>query len=459
MVSKEILNLRTEKAKTLDIGGSKRQLRASLTAMHYEDKYNKWQDIDMTIVSGSINTAPYDVDLLTNKIGYSITNKKDGGRIDVKLKDYAYRSPTTVSGNKAVWEDLDTDFDLMMEFRPKWIRVWKILKSDKAPKSITFTIIEDDEKNEMGVRDQISGRDDSGKPTISSKVESEETKYQTEVSKKNVKEYDLTQTFEDKVVVTNSGTRVKSESMDVVYPVVIDADVQISVDDTADDGMDVYGNMFGNASSTFSTTNSYNFINNLNATFMGQTWISTNNSFTRFDGITIPQSATIDDATLNIYSIGQGIGPPSMKVLAFDENDPDAPTTGGDLIDKTTGIASNVITTSITNSATGAPTKNDFDLQAIDVEDIVQELVNSYDYSNEAMLFFYRNKLIYTSVYAARAGLIYDYTWGSSHAAELVINYTAAATGYSYDVNGVASANIGEVNGIPTANIAEINGV
>ena len=39
------------------------------------------------------------------------------------------------------------------------------------------------------------------------------------------------------------------------------------------------------------------------------------------------------------------------------------------------------------------------------------------------------------------------------------LNVTLASTGYSNDVIGLASANIGEVNAVATANIGEINGL
>jgi hypothetical protein len=41
----------------------------------------------------------------------------------------------------------------------------------------------------------------------------------------------------------------------------------------------------------------------------------------------------------------------------------------------------------------------------------------------------------------------------------VTIYYTAAASGYGNDVNGVASANIGKVDGVATANIEKIIGV
>ena len=41
----------------------------------------------------------------------------------------------------------------------------------------------------------------------------------------------------------------------------------------------------------------------------------------------------------------------------------------------------------------------------------------------------------------------------------VTVDYTAAASGYGNDVNGVASANIGKVDGVATANIEKVIGV
>ena len=41
----------------------------------------------------------------------------------------------------------------------------------------------------------------------------------------------------------------------------------------------------------------------------------------------------------------------------------------------------------------------------------------------------------------------------------VTVDYTAAASGYSNTVNGVASGNIGKINGVATANISKVNGI
>jgi len=309
------------------------------------------------------------------------------------------------------------------------------LKSDKAAKDITFEVFEDDiEKKDLRVVEKIVGKDVGGRPTIQTKDKGIEIKRKIKVTNKDIKSYKLKQIFSNKIVVRDEKTRVKSESTDVSYPVMIDADVEVSIGNTADDGVDSYKYYWWEDSPAKSNlTVNYDFNHVVNVyipNFVGVNFKDIGNAFTRFDGITIPQSATIDDATLNLYAGRQGDGNQSIKVYAFDENDPDAPTAPGDLRNKIAGIAFNVATIIFTNYVTkDAETKGMFDLYNIDVSDIVQELVNNYDYNNEAMLFFYRSKSgPYTQV---RAGPIYDYTWGSTKTPELIINYTEGG-GESY---------------------------
>ena len=461
----EVLDKRQEKSKTFDKGNGKFTLISSQTPLHYFDSTsNTFEDIDLTIdpLTKKLEKNIYKLELTEDKIGYSIVNRKDNSRIDVKLSkignnEIPYSEPV-IQENRVIWKDLDKDFDLIIECRAKKVRVWKHFKTADATTDITFTVIEDDNPaKELHVIDKLLGKDSSGKSTKSSQIKGIETKKTTIVTKKNVKEYTLRQTFDKKVIVKDKKTRVKSLSSDVTYPVMIDADVEVGIGVTNNDGTDFYQSLFGVPGSGILTTSYINGIVNVyNSDFGGNPIKILSNVFTRFDGITIPQSATIDNAILNLYGANSSYGGAPFGIYAIDENDPNAPTAPGDIRNKTTGIASNVVTTIFTNTTT-TQTKDQFILYDIDVSSIVQELVNSYDYSNEAMLFFYRQPNIITFFQGGEA--IYDYTWGSTKAPTLVINYTEAATGWPHNLNGVANANIGKVNGILLSNISKINGV
>ena len=141
-IKQEVTNLRSKHSKTFYKGDNKYTLVSSQTPLHYEDEEGKLRDIDLEIVDGKIVDNIYKVDLLTDKIGYSAVSRKDNGRIDVRLEksgdiDIPYFTPT-ISGNKAIWIDVATDTDFIIEFRPQRVRCWKRLKSDKASKDVSL---------------------------------------------------------------------------------------------------------------------------------------------------------------------------------------------------------------------------------------------------------------------------------------------------------------------------------
>ena len=201
-------------------------------------------------------------------------------------------------------------------------------------------------------------------------------------------------------------TRKISYSDDVKYPIMIDADVTANPAAPADDGTDYYTT--GSPKSTLFTT--------LNSVWVSYKFTAYANieAYTRFPGITIPIGTTISDATLKVFYKNLGAGG-VHTIQAFDENNPAQPTAAGD-IRFHSPFASNVLTTNF-----GLQTA--FTLKDLDVQAIVQELVTSFDYNNEAMLFSYKtvaNPNIYAILY------IYAYDQGVAQDAQLVINFAAA---------------------------------
>ncbi len=74
----EIKALRQENSKTYDLGAGRRQLVASIGAIHYKDDYASktegWKDIDLTWVDNKITKAPFELTLENNKV--TIRDKK-----------------------------------------------------------------------------------------------------------------------------------------------------------------------------------------------------------------------------------------------------------------------------------------------------------------------------------------------------------------------------------------------
>jgi hypothetical protein len=121
-------------------------------------------------------------------------------------------------------------------------------------------------------------------------------------------------------------------------------------------------------------TSGYNYSNNFDRTLAGRSYDMSYNSWYRYDGITIPQGAAIDVAYLTFYD-RSSMGSPETKIYADDQNDPAAPTNWADVTGRTPTTA-------------GVDWDGDPGggwVNSPPIVDVIQELVDSYDYSNEAI--------------------------------------------------------------------------
>ncbi len=450
----EVKEKRSGFSKTFDRGNGSYTTIVTQYPLHWQDSNSNFQEIDCIIKNGKVKKTVYTAILLTDTIGYSIVADEDSSRIDVKVnkigdEEITYVSPT-IEDNKAVWYDITTDVDFIIEFTPTRVRCWKRLKSAQAAKDITFAVIEDDNEKVLKVIDKIVGYDNNKKITIQKIEKAKEIKYKTNRTKKNVAEYEWKQTFEDKVIVRNETTRVKELSEEVSYPVMIDADVDVQIENSSYDGEDRTAFTAGNQlAQRMTVNNNYNRIAywaDDQSEPYPQSW-----PWQRFDGVTIPQNSTINSATLNLYMLGNYVDHASViKVNALDYATPPIwdGNDDGALVGTTTGVmpgipttkwvndgspisgsinVDNLVSVTLTDTESYLETiRGHFDLFNINVVDIVQELVNTYDYSSDAMLFFQRLPITTGNVgYNRSAGfMVLDRVLDSSKAPQLVINYT-----------------------------------
>jgi hypothetical protein len=126
----------------------------------------------------------------------------------------------------------------------------------------------------------------------------------------------------------------------------------------------------------------YQYLNNYNnVIYVGRDGSAVEvGGFYRFTGITIPQDSTIDDAYLELYETWSNSGN-QTKLRADDQND-------------SPQIASEADYYARTNTTAGTDADGDPGAPGwyqIDVTDIVQELVTSYDYDDEAIQFLHRD--------------------------------------------------------------------
>jgi hypothetical protein len=151
-------------------------------------------------------------------------------------------------------------------------------------------------------------------------------------------------------------------------------------------------------------------------------------AFLRFTGVTIPVGATITAAYLSFYENASG-GTPLTKIYAEDAADPAACTSRTDLYNRTKTTA---VVDQDGNPAAGWYNTND-------ISSIIQELVNSYDYSaGKAIQFLHDNDGGGNGNYLEHE----SYFTTNSLAPKLHIEYTAT----SCALTGTVTASITEAD-------------
>ena len=143
--------------------------------------------------------------------------------------------------------------------------------------------------------------------------------------------------------------------------------------------------------------------------------VATHNYY-RWTAVTIPDGATITSATVSCYDYGSGVGtiPDGTKLYFHKSANPAAPTN--------ITQAKALVTSATTNYVVPVMSNGGSWFAHPDVKDIIQELVNTYNYSSgSAMMAF----IISASGNASNCGAIYmrDYT-GNTRGAKLDITYT-----------------------------------
>ena len=445
---REIAEKRTLHSKTHDLENGQHRLTASMIPMHYEDN-GQLLDIDMTIQNGVVNSGLYKVELMTDKIGFRAIDRGSGKKISVSLgkigNDSINYSTPTIDEHKAIWPSIKPGVDIEFWFNPHQVNIFRVLQNATAEKYAEWIVEEEIGEKTIRMNDKVRGRD----------AAKNETKHTVVIAppeqNEQRKSYVIRDTFDDRVFKRNPQTRVKEESADISYPVRIDPTVDVSVSNTADDGYVRRRRLNGVTTLTaFRTSTTSDFVRRetTSVTISGLpagTRENEQKSFYRFLGITIPQSATINSANLKLYIISSSNNPPD-RIEAKKLNNPAAPTTFSQAFSPAT-LASNVVNKVF---STAAPA-----VSSISITTIAQELVNAFDYSNEAMLFFVRQPSIGNGNISFE-----DFSFPSgTHPAQLVIDYTAGASSAIKTWNGLADASVKTVNGLARASVKTRNGL
>jgi hypothetical protein len=247
---KEIITQRGERSKTWDIGNNQRRTRVGLTALHYRDNPNdekeSWRDIDLSLESdNTCHKAPYDVQIYTNKIGFSYVSKR-GGRIDVEL-DKVGDIPVDNSrfnfiqdGNQIFWNNVASNLNMKVLLRPQGVEIFKQLLNDQAAKKFRWKIkkwkgSKCDFKRELaGMDSKVTGpgpinSHNPGRLEIVTNVVLDRDEIDSEI-------YLMDEEWTGNVGrIIDKKTRQKTWIKDAQYPVVIDAVVNEAITAGADD--------------------------------------------------------------------------------------------------------------------------------------------------------------------------------------------------------------------------------
>jgi len=194
------------------------------------------------------------------------------------------------------------------------------------------------------------------------------------------------------------------------FPVLLqNSTIDVEVDASANDGY------WRTGTSTFSDTDTALFVGVLTSAI---------NSFSRWAGITLPQTSTINTATLGLYEYDTA-GAANSLVYSNDVADPVVPAGATAALKCADADAKTKSTASI--AINNNPAGNQYFYY--DVKTIIEEMTASRAYSNQAMMFLHLDNGA-ASWMRSRS---YDYA-GNSSGPELDVDYDAPAGGLSIPI-------------------------
>ena len=271
----EIVSQRTENSKTTYLGNGKYSLDSSIGVIHYKDDYSnaseQWKDIDLTMVNGKVTKAPYELTL--NGLNVTVKDKKTGAITTIGLTDVGSSKVSTpilsIANSKATASNIATDTDLEISWSNSRISYTRILKSASAPVDAKFAI------TQTGNSIILSTKAVDGKAAINKSVP-------------------VISSIKDGILTES----INTDNITLTYPVRIDPTLSISVGASSDDvgvrmawgtwgiiiGLDYTAISAGRGSGATDGT-------------------SKNGAGMRFLGVTIPNTATISTATLNMTAV------------------------------------------------------------------------------------------------------------------------------------------------------------
>jgi len=406
-IEDELIFRRTLTSKHFFLENRKHKAVTSIGRIHYE-KGGKIEDIDLRIREENgkkvVRKAPYDIEIYTDKVGYSYVSKK-GGRVDVELVEVGgqaidnKRFAVRIEGNVFWWDNVADGVDMKLILKSLGIEIFKRLANSTAPRKFKWKISED-----VGAKASFK-RQTRG---IDEKKQALQINYKVLDEKvvKNKKEFFYEEIWTGKIgEIADNKSRVKTWTDNVVYPVVIDAQTSEQIIANNDDGWEADGDFWRPITGIYTR------------------WVAGYRSFAssiyngglRYQALGIPQGATIDKAELK--GIVQGIvGVPQLKIY-------------GDNVDNASAWSNNNLPSDITKTTANlawSPTATG--AFVLGITNIVQEIISRTGWASGDIRF----GIIDQYGFGTNWVLVVDYNKSQAEAVYLEVSYTPAPE-YTFD--------------------------
>jgi len=246
----KIAELATETSDVTWLGGNRYALDSAAGPINYKDSYDDpselWKPIDTTIVNGQITRAPYTAVFDYDNKVVTVTDKRTGAVTTIQLDSLGGNSMAGVgtdveNGNTVTWANVATDTDVKVVANNNQIRFERILKSANAPTDATFDITQTGDSIKLTSQAQDKTRTIPLIASVSDPVVSmgKRTIQSVSMADLNLEDTQINGTLNEDIDTDNAG--------EIVYPLVIDPTLNISVAASTDDCYFFTGNIYLNA--------------------------------------------------------------------------------------------------------------------------------------------------------------------------------------------------------------------
>ena len=418
----EILELRTMRSKTFDMGGGNRVLSSSRAVEHVPNDLTEfaagrdftWEEPNITFVPTvngyRVRGGFFKANVNTDNISVEYINRS-GTRFRMRLDKIGGVVPVTpssitIENGYITWHDVAPDVDIQLQFRPARMEWFKRMKTSSAARQFNWTIQED-----VGNTDKFNG--DSTGIDNENKLGGGDQRVFKATTTTNVigtSNGVITSRFREvwdgSVEQPSPETRIKEKVFNPIYPVLLDAAVSVDITSNLDDGEENnYGYWAENTANT-------------NRMIIQPAYGGAYSAAWRFPNVTVPKDATINTATLDLNKLASGTHAITAVFYGEDVDDASAFTSG----QGGTPVTGMTKTTAKTTQSSGWDNTGNL---SVNVKTIIEELTTRAGWAS--------GQAIRIAIPTAETGTglqyIEDYSRaGSPVVAQLNIDYTVGGS-------------------------------